>query len=85
MTLPTQRKLFDAETWLAHRLGDFGHVFQGVTDSALRRQRIREAILEGGLDQVVCGKNPTGKTETFGQVYERLFGEPITGTRKVSR
>lgn len=67
----------EAEMWLTHRLGNFGHVFEGVTDRELRKMRIREAILEGNLDVAIAGKGANGKAETFAQVFERLYHEPL--------
>lgn len=65
------------EMWLARRLGDFGHIFSGVTDPALRKRRIREAIREGALEQGICGRGKGGQPETFSEVYQRLYGEPL--------
>jgi hypothetical protein len=63
------------EMWLARRCGDFGHVFGGVTDPALRQQRIREAIREGALEETICGRGKDGRPETFREAYTRLYGE----------
>lgn len=67
----------EAEMWLTHRLGNFGHVFEGVTDRELRKRRIREAIIEGKLDVAIAGKGANGKAETFAQVFERLYHERL--------
>lgn len=64
------------EVWLANRLGQFGHVFAGVTDPALRKQRIREAIREGALENVIAG-NRAGKPELFRDCFARLYGEAL--------
>lgn len=60
------------------RLGDHGRrVEDGVTDVTVRRERIRAAILEGGLGAVVAGRGASGKPETYAQVFVRLYGEPL--------
>ncbi len=67
-----------AEAWLIRRLGNHGrHVEDGVTDVAIRRERIRAALLEGGLEVVVVGRGASGKPETYAQVFGRLYGEPL--------
>ena len=67
---------FDNEMWLANRLRVHGvQVFAGVTDSAERKQRFREAIEQVG-PPVVCGRDRDGKNVTYAQAFERLFGEP---------
>lgn len=76
MTTDALRHL-DAEAWLARRLGNFGHVFQGVTDRETRKQRIRDAIREGGLEMVIAGRNPEGRPDTFAEVFQRLYGAAL--------
>ena len=79
-----QFKDFDAEAFIVRRLADHGRqVFTGVTDPAIRRERIRQAILDGKLEAAIIGKNAAGKAETYSQLFERLYGEPLTPkTRK---
>lgn len=65
-----------SEAWLIRRLGEHGrHIEDGVTDVAIRRERIRAAILEGGLEAVVAGRGSSGKPETYAEVFARLYGE----------
>ena len=64
------------EMWLARRLGDFGAVFSGVTDTATRKARMREAITSRGLAEAICGKRD-GKVETFSETYCRIYGEAL--------
>ncbi len=67
-----------SERWLIRRLGDHGrHIEDGVTDVAVRRERIRAAILEAGLEAVVAGRGSSGKPETYAQVFGRLYGEQL--------
>lgn len=69
---------FDAETFLARRLGEHGaRVFLGLTDQANRKDRFRAAINEHGLDAVIVGRNLAGKTETYEQLFQRIFNEPL--------
>lgn len=65
------------EQWLAKRVGDFGGVFEGITDPALRRERIRSAIVEQHLELAIIGKGRGGKAETFSQAFERLYGQRL--------
>lgn len=64
------------EMWLARRLGDFGAVFSGVTDTETRKARMREAIRSRGLAEAICGKRD-GKVETFSETYRRIYGEAL--------
>lgn len=76
---------FDAEAYLARRLGEHGRqVFIGSTDSGVRREKFRTAILEHGLDAVIVGRNLAGKTENYAQLFERIFNEPLE-TKKPKR
>lgn len=73
-----------AEEWLARRCDDFNarvagvyaEVFSGVTDTATRRARMREAIQSRGLAEAICGKRD-GKIETFRAVFTRIYGETL--------
>lgn len=66
----------DGELWLARRLGKHGVliVFEGDTDPETRKQRMRQAIVDRGLECVVVGRGPGGKTNTYAQAFERLYG-----------
>ena len=71
-------KQFDAEMWLAKRMSQhLSAAFTGTTDPAVRRERFRRGILAGELDCVVVGSKPGGKTETYAECFERLYGEPL--------
>jgi hypothetical protein len=67
----------DREVWLAKRLGQFGHVFAGLTDRDLRKQRCRDAIREGALETAIAGRAKSGEPRTFEQVFVDIFGEPL--------
>lgn len=78
-------RIMNGEMWLARRLSRFGvlcGIFEGVTDSAERKQRLRHEIQKRGLDQVICDiPHPTrpGKrsTITYAAAFERLYGEKL--------
>lgn len=78
---------FDAEAYLARRLGEHGtRVFTGVTDAQIRKDRFRAAIIDGGHSCTIIGRNLAGKVETYAQLFERMFNEPlIAKTRKGKR
>ena len=67
-----------AEEWLARRCDDFARrvngvyaaVFSGVTDTAQRRERMREAIREGYHDHIIAGRRADGKIEVFSGVTD---------------
>jgi hypothetical protein len=67
----------DGEMWLAERLGELGvRVFDGLTDRAQRIERFRAAIETVG-SHVIAGRRRDGKPETYAQVFERLYAEPL--------
>lgn len=79
---------FDAEIYLTRRLRDHGaQIFEGDTTREARRERYRSAIVNHGLERVIVGHNKAGKCETYADLFERLFNEPLTpklqkGTRR---
>lgn len=76
--VPLEFTRLDAELYLVGRLKQHGaHVFDGDTTTATRKERIRAAILEHGLDCTIVGRNKAGKTDTYRACYERLYGEPL--------
>ena len=76
----------DNEVWLLERLRSHcafaGDPFDGTTEPHERRERFRKAILAGMLQTVVCGGLRAGKPETYAQVFERLYGEPLESSPK---
>lgn len=68
----------DAEMFMAKRLKEHGaNIFTGVTDSTERKERIRKAIIDCGLDVIVIGRNGAGKTETYADAFARFYNEPL--------
>ena len=65
----------DLELWLIKRLGDHGAVVFH-DDAALRKERIRAAILANGLSSVLIGQHG-GKPETYAGCFRRLYGEAL--------
>jgi hypothetical protein len=68
-------RLIDGELWLARRLSRFGVLcgtFEGVTDSNIRKQRLRETISRRGLTHVGCASELT-----YGGAFHRLYGEHV--------
>lgn len=64
----------DDELWLADRLN--ADIFEGVTDYDTRKMRMRVAIKGKNLETSVVGKR-RGHDITYGQAFERLWGEPL--------
>lgn len=82
--------LMDAEAWLRQRLTDHGalenvpglkhqvrDVTMGVTTIAMRAERLRQVIVRHGLSAVVAGGSRKGKPETYAELFERIYGEPL--------
>lgn len=69
---------FDVENWFARRLKEHGReIFFGSTTPAERKERIRAAILERGVDVAIIGKLANGKPETYAEAFQRFFKEPL--------
>lgn len=71
-------KHFDVEMYFARRLGEHGKtIFTGLSDPTITKDRIRQAIIEAGVDCTIIGRAPNGKPETYAQSFERFYGEPL--------
>jgi hypothetical protein len=69
---------FDAEAYFVRRLAEHGRtVFAGISDPDIRRERIRQAILDGKLDCAILGRRPDGKPETYQAAFERHYQQPL--------
>lgn len=64
--------------WFLNRLGDRA-LYAGVTDGAIRRDRIRDRILELGWENKKAGYYRE-LPQTFGECFERAFGIPLSPT-----
>ena len=65
----------DEEAWLANRLGD-RTLFAGTTTPETRRERMRQRIIGDGRQEDVAGRR-NGVEETYGALFERLYGEAL--------
>jgi hypothetical protein len=77
-------RLLNGELWLARRLSRFGVLvgtFEGITDSAERKERLRHEIKSRGLELVIVdipavpGKKRA--TINYRQAFERLYGDAL--------
>lgn len=50
--------------------------FHGV-EAKPAKESIRRAIIDGYWECAICGKGPDGKATTFGETFERAFGEAM--------
>jgi hypothetical protein len=79
--IASQFAAFDRDLWLARRLGRNGvlveDLFNGVTDAAERKRRLRQAILDRGVADIRCGSDK-GRALTYRQAFERIYGEPLS-------
>lgn len=76
----------DREVWLSGRLKAKAQqhaelavheIFQGDTTFEVRRERVRQAILQSGISEEVAGRGKDGKQRTFAQAFEMVYGEPL--------
>ena len=75
----------DSEIWLLERLRAQSvsiDPFDGDTDTAERAERVRHAIIERGLAQVIAGRGKDKRPRTFAQTFEQLYGRPLEPPRK---
>lgn len=75
-----------AVLWLAERLWESSrdvqvNLFGGITGPEVRRDRIEKRILELGWRNRRCGY-AGDEPETFGEVFERLYGVPLSPTNE---
>ena len=77
---------FDVEQFFVKRLKQHRPgITAGLTDSGDRRERIRAAIIECGLDCAIIGRKPDGRSETYAEAFTRFYGEPLEPKRKEKR
>jgi hypothetical protein len=73
----------DSEIWLLERLRSHSVMvdpFDGDTDVPERAERIRQAIIEHELAQVIAGRGKDKRPRTFAQTFEQLYGKPLEPT-----
>lgn len=61
------------EHWILQRL-DEPALFDGVTTPEERRERVRGLIERRQLHLAIAGRGPSGKCETWGALYRRIYG-----------
>ena len=67
-----------AESYIVKRLHDHGAHIYPVSEAYPLKERIRRAILDRKLDATIIGRNSASqKSETYAQIFERLYGEPL--------
>lgn len=64
------------ETWLSNRL-DALDLFSGITNGAERAERVRARIVALDCADALAGKRTDGTTETYRELFARLYGEPL--------
>lgn len=65
------------ERYLADRLDIPAHqLYGGLTDPGIRRDRIRARIIALGWQESRAGYRD-GEAETWAELFERLYGEPL--------
>jgi hypothetical protein len=71
---------FDGEMYLVSRLKVHDpssmKVFAGITDAALKKQRMREVIQKVG-PSVIVGRDKDRRPISYGAAFEALYGEPL--------
>lgn len=67
-----------AEGYFVKRLKEHGAFIYPVSDQFPLKERIRRAIIDTNLDATIIGRNSaTKKCETYLQLFERLYNEPL--------
>lgn len=64
------------EAWIVQRLAA-PLLFEGVTTADDRRERVRRVIHHRGLELAIAGRRDGGKCETWQELFERIYGEPL--------
>lgn len=67
----------DVEVWISRRLLR-SDLFAGVTTPEERRERVRRAIVDGELEEAIAGKRKDASCETWSQLFERVYGQPVS-------
>jgi hypothetical protein len=66
--------LLESETALLNRLRQLRCAIGGLRPTI---GQVREAILEQGIEHVICGRDPNGKSRTFAQMFEITYKQPL--------
>lgn len=76
-------RLFHVERWIGVRLK--ADIFSGNTDEALRRERVRYAIVQRNSQASSAGIGPAGISETYAELFARIYGEPLENRHDESK
>ena len=78
---------FDVEAFFVTRLAQHGtSITIGRTDPKIRKDRIRKAILDNKREFTIIGQFAgSRKAETYKQLFERHYGEPLSLTEKTQK
>lgn len=78
---------FDVEAFFVTRLAQHGSsITIGTTNPQIRKDRIRRAIIDHKREFIIIGQFAgSKKAETYQQLFERHYGEPLSLTAKPER
>lgn len=76
---------YDAEAYFVRRLKDHGvAVYLCSTSPETNRDRIRAGIAKGSLAGVIIGAKG-GKPETYEELFQRVYGEPLVAEQNTQQ
>lgn len=73
--LSDHRKAAERDAWICERL-HLPHLFAGITDEQIRRDRLKVVLLERGLTESIAGSR-NGKPLTWRALFKEHTGEEI--------
>jgi hypothetical protein len=79
MTEQSEAARVRAEHWIENRLGVSGLYADAATAEA-RQARVRAIIITRDIEFAIAGKFGGANAETWGELYRRLYGEPLHGS-----
>jgi hypothetical protein len=73
--LSDHRKAAERDAWICERL-HLPHLFAGVTDTQIRRDRLKVVLLERGFTESIAGTRD-GKPITWRDLFREHTGESL--------
>jgi hypothetical protein len=67
----------ETEGWVARALGDPNLFAVGLTDGKRRAALVRARIVALGWGDGVAGTRPDGRRQTWSELFQSLYGEPL--------
>lgn len=64
------------EAWIMRRLSAPA-LFDGITTPYERRDRVRQCLVNRGLEMAIAGRREGGECETWSQLFMRVYGESL--------